>query len=141
MSSSVTSARSGFLPACEGFSRGTGWMGASCLPNAAPGEVPFLSRSVSSPALKILLWNVPFSARSHRESLSWAGRKQSPGLFCVLQEGRNQLPRTIIKRTGTENCARKPSLCSLPPPSDSTSGVSSKQHPYPTSVCCIFITN
>lgn len=35
-------------------------------------------------------------------SLSWAGRKQTPGVFCALQEGHNQLSGTIIKRIGTE---------------------------------------
>lgn len=54
-------------------------------------------------AWKVPIWNVPVSACSRAESLSGAGRKHSPGIFHVLQEGCNQLPRTSIKRIGTEN--------------------------------------
>lgn len=55
VSSLLASVRSGFLPGGERFGRGTGWTDAPCLPNSASGEVPSLSRSVSSLALKICL--------------------------------------------------------------------------------------
>lgn len=93
------------LSSWECFGRWMGWTDALHLPNLSSGDVPSLSGSVplSSPTLKILSWNVPSCALSHAESLtlSSAGRKQSSGTFRVLQEGHNQLPRTIIKRIGT----------------------------------------
>lgn len=82
----------------------SGWTGAPRLPNVASGKAPSLSRSVSSPALKNTSVKCALLCTHWCRKLRLGWQKQSPDVSHVLQEGHSQLPRTIIKRIGTEKC-------------------------------------